>query len=253
MLAYPREDPARVASELSTGRIHLWVARLDPPAERVASLGRLLDPDERARAGRFRFDVHRRRFTVGRGFQRAVLGAYLGCDPSEIAYVYGPKGKPALAEGCAAATGGGAELLQFNLSNSAELAILGLVRGPEIGVDVEHLRPLSDLEQLASRFFSSGESGTLLGLPHTQRTDGFFNCWTRKEAYLKAVGSGLSAPLDAFDVTLVPGEPARMLALEGDPERAAAWTFLHLQPAEGYLGAVAVEAGEQELSAWSWE
>ena len=250
MLAYPHEQPARVARELAAGRIHLWVARLDPPAERVAALGRLLDPEERARAERFRFDIHRRRFTVGRGFQRAVLGAYLGCDPSAIVYCYGVKGKPALAVTSPGASG--SESLHFNLSNSEELAILGLVRGQEIGVDVEHLRPLSDLEQLASRFFSGAESHTLLALPAAQRVEGFFNCWTRKEAYLKAVGEGITAPLNRFDVTLVPGEPARMLRLEGDPERAAAWSYLHLQPAEGYLGAVAIEAQVEELSAWSW-
>ena len=250
MLLYPREEPARVAGDLATGRIHLWITPLDPPPGRVASLLPLLDPDERSRAERFRFDVHRRRFIVGRGMQRVVLGAYLGCDPAAIRYAYGPKGKPALAGPEPRTTE--AEPLYFNLSNSEELAILGLVRGREIGVDVEHLRSLSDLEQLASRFFSSRESGTLLGLPASARVEGFFNCWTRKEAYLKAVGEGITAPLNRFDVTLVPGEPARMLSLEGDAGRAAAWSFHHLRPAEGYLGAVAIEAEGMEISAWSW-
>ncbi len=247
MLTFPNEDPARVAGDLGDGRIHLWVARLDPPAERVAHLLSFLDPEEKTRAARFRFDLHRRRFTVGRGFQRAVLGAYLGRDPAALRYAYGFKGKPALAPEA------GLGNLHFNLSNSEELAILGVVRGREIGVDVEHLRPLSDLEELASRFFSSGESRTLLDLPVELRGEGFFNCWTRKEAYLKAVGEGITAPLNRFDVTLVPGEPARMLALEGDEQRASAWTFLHLRPAEGYLGAVAIEDQAPELSAWSWE
>ncbi len=251
MLRYPQEEPARVAEGLAAGRVHLWIARLDPSARRVASLLTLLDPDERSRAERFRFDLHRRRFIVGRGMQRTVLGAYLGCDPAAIRYSYGPKGKPALAE--PEPRLGGTEPLCFNLSNSEELAILGLVRGREIGVDVEHLRSLSDLEQLATRFFSSRESQTLLGLPAASRSEGFFNCWTRKEAYLKAVGEGITAPLNRFDVTLVPGEPARMLTLEGDAGRAAAWSFHHLRPAEGYLGAVAIEEQGMELSAWSWE
>jgi 4'-phosphopantetheinyl transferase len=240
-------EPQAVAGDLAGRSLHLWAARLDPPAPRVAELRRLLDPDERARADRFRFDVHRRRFIVGRGFQRLLLGSYLGADPASLVYAYGPKGKPALAgrhEGAG---------LWFNLSNSEELALLGLDREREIGVDVEHLRPLSDLEALAERFFSAGESRTLLALPPAERIRGFFNCWTRKEAYLKAVGDGLSAPLNRFDVTLSPGEPARMLALEGSSERAAAWSLYHLEPVEGYLGAVAIEGEGWKLAGWTWE
>lgn len=239
--------PAAFPRQLSGRRIHLWTARLDPPAWQVDELARLLDPDERQRAARFRFDVHRRRFIVGRGFMRRVVGAYLETDPARLVWSYGPKGKPALAEPAAG------EPLYFNLSNSEELALLGLDREREIGVDVEYLRPLSDMEALAERFFSSSESETLLALPPAERTAGFFNCWTRKEAYLKAVGDGLSAPLNRFDVTLKPGEEPRMLRLEGSPERAARWSLYHLEPAREYLGAVAIEESGWEISAWRWE
>lgn len=245
-MAFPA-PPRTFPKELSGQRIHLWAARLDPPAWRVEELARLIDPDERARAERFRFDVHRRRFIVGRGFMRIVVGAYLGVDPAGLVWSYGPKGKPYLAEPTAGAP------LHFNLSNSEELALLGVNRVREIGVDVEHLRPLSDMEALAERFFSASESKTLLALPPELRSRGFFNCWTRKEAYLKAVGDGLSAPLDRFDVTLVPGEEPKMVTLEGDPERAARWSLYHLEPAQQYLGAVAIEEPGWELSAWRWE
>ncbi len=245
MLRFPVADPAEQATALGPGQVHLWVARLDPSAAQVAELRGLLDPDEIARADRFRFDVHRRRFIVGRGFQRLVLGAYRGVPAARVRYAYGPKGKPALEEA-------GPSPLYFNLSNSEELAILGLTREREIGVDVEYLRELSDLRELASRFFAEPESRELLALPASQQREAFFNCWTRKEAYLKAVGDGLSAPLDAFEVTLVPGIPARMVRLEGDPRRAAAWAFHHLEPADGYLGAVAIERPGLELAAWSW-
>lgn len=232
---------------LSGRQIHVWSARLDPPAWQQERLGRLLDPDERARAARFRFDIHRRRFIVGRGFQRTVLGAYLGVDPAAIVYTYGPKGKPALAGPVAGSP------LHFNLSNSEELAILGVNRVREIGVDVECLRELSDLQALASRFFSTSESETLLALPTERQREGFFNCWTRKEAYLKAVGDGLSAPLNRFDVTLVPGEEPEMLALEGSAERAASWRLVHLEPAPGYVGAIAIEEEGWEIGTWVWD
>jgi 4'-phosphopantetheinyl transferase len=244
-MAFP---PAPAAlPPLSGDTIHLWSARLDPPPWRVAELARLLDPDEQARAARFRFDVHRRRFTVGRGFMRSVVGAYLGVEPARLVWSYGPKGKPFLAEPPAG------DPFHFNLSNSEELALLGVERVREIGVDVEYLRPLSDLEALARRFFSPGESETLLALPPELRVRAFFNCWTRKEAYLKAVGDGLSAPLNRFDVTLAPGEAPRMLRLEGDAERAACWSLYHLEPAAGYLGAVAIEGGGWQIAAWRWE
>jgi 4'-phosphopantetheinyl transferase len=236
-------DRARLAGRV----IHLWTARLDPPEPVVARLRSLLDEDERARADRFRFDVHRRRFTVGRGFQRIVLGAYQGLPPNALLYQFGPKGKPELAPRQ------GTQPLHFNLSNSEDLALLGVTREREIGVDVEHLRELSDLEALAERFFSRRESAVLLALPEAQRALGFFNCWTRKEAYLKAVGEGITAPLDRFDVTLVPGEPPRMLEIEGSAERAAAWSYYHLEPWEGFVGAVAIEGEGWEIADWVWQ
>ena len=242
----PAIDLRLAASEFTTGDVHLWMVRLDPPDADVSALRQLLDDDEKARSDRFRFDVHRRRFTVGRGFQRLVLGTYLGIEPAMIRYVYGPKGKPALVD----STPGGS--LFFNLSNSEEIALLGLVREREVGVDIEKICNHTDLEALASRFFSAGENRKLLALPDDLRIGAFFRCWTRKEAYLKAVGDGLAAPLDSFDVSLAPDEPARMLALEGSRERAKAWRLFHLEPADGYLGAVAIEGGEWRLSLWNF-
>lgn len=242
----PLAGPAGERRSIGPREIHVFAARLDPPAWRVEELRRLLDPDEIVRADRFRFDLHRRRFIVGRGVQRLLLGSYLGVPPRSLVYRYGDKGKPALAETPADGP------LFFNLSNSEELALLGLTRTAEIGVDVEHLRELSDLEALAERFFSASESATLLALPESQRSEGFFNCWTRKEAYLKAIGDGLSAPLNAFAVTLVPGEAPRMLTLEGSAERARRWSFTHLWPHEGYLGAVAIEAQGLAVATWTF-
>ncbi len=151
-----------------------------------------------------------------------------------MTFVYGPKGKPALSpEYCGAG-------LCFNLSHSSELALYGLTRGGDLGIDVELRRPMPDAEQIAERFFSLSERRALRAIPKEEKSNAFFNCWTRKEAYIKATGDGLSMPLNRFDVTLTPGDPPRMLSAEGSEEKAAGWTLFHLEPAAGYVGAIAI-------------
>jgi len=232
---------------LAPGEIHVWSVRLDPPPDRVEALGRCLSSDEWERANRFRFEKHRRQYVVGRGALRTLLAAYLGTRPELVKFTYGKRGKPFLDP-----SGTSEGDLQFNLSNSDEMALVGFVRGPEIGVDIEYLKPMPDCEQISERFFSESERKVLRGIPGRAKEEAFFNCWTRKEAYLKAVGEGLAAPLDSFDVTLAPGDPPRMLTLQGDPERAARWFFHHLVPAEMYVGAVAIEGGTWEVRTWSF-
>jgi len=242
------EPRCLAGAALPAGEIHVWAVPLDPPPEGVERLARSLAPDELQRAQRFRFDRHRRQYQVGRGVLRELLGAYLGMPPREVVFSYGPRGKPFL--GGPAAAGG----LSFNLSNSHELALVGVLRGPEIGVDVEFLKPMPDLEQIAERFFSESERVALRRLPADQKHEGFFNCWTRKEAYLKAVGEGLAAQLDSFDVTLVPGEPPRMLTLKGDAESASRWRYRCFRPERDYIGALAIEGIEgfaSEGGAWA--
>jgi 4'-phosphopantetheinyl transferase len=241
-LFFPRSPDAGL--ELEPSEIHVWSIELDPPLAEVERLEHLLAADERARAGRFRFEKHRRQYAVGRGALRVLLGAYLEIPPEAVRFRYGPRGKPFLE---APFDAGG---LQFNLSNSEEMALAGFVKGSEIGVDVEYLRSMPDCEQISERFFSESERQVLRGIPGRAKEEAFFNCWTRKEAYLKAVGEGLAAPLDSFDVTLAPGDPPRMLTLEGDPGRAARWFFHHLVPAEMYVGAVAIEGGTWAVRTW---
>lgn len=226
--------------KLQPGEIHVWTVRLDQPADRVEVLGRSLSPDEWTRANRFRFDRHRRQYVVGRGALRTLLAAYQGIQPEEVRFTYGPRGKPFLAD---------SRDLFFNLSNSDEMALVGFVLGREIGVDIEYLKPMPDCEQIAERFFSESERMVLRGIPAECKEETFFNCWTRKEAYLKAVGEGLAAPLDSFDVTLAPGEPPRMLTLRGDAAAASRWFFEHLRPAPDYVGAIALER-EREGEEW---
>jgi 4'-phosphopantetheinyl transferase len=243
--AFPPRAPAS-GLELAPDEIHIWRVFLDPAPGQVESLGRALSPDEWERAHRFRFDKHRRQYVVGRGALRALAAAYVGARPEEIKFSYGPRGKPFLAPPF---DGGG---LQLNLSNSDEMALVGFVRGREIGVDVEYMRPMTDCEEIAERFFSESERQTLRTIPFPAKQEAFFNCWTRKEAYLKAVGEGLAAPLDSFDVTLALDEPPRMLTLKGDPTPAASWFFHHLRPADSYVGAVAIEGGTWDVRTWTF-
>jgi 4'-phosphopantetheinyl transferase len=229
------------------GEVHVWSAPLDPPEEAVRLYGALLAPDERARAERFRFERDRRRFTVARGVLRSMLGRYLELDPRRVEFLYESHGKPALA-GEAAGAG-----LRFNVSHSGEMALYAVSGGRELGVDVEEVRSMEDGLDIAERFFSASEVAAFRALPAELRDDAFFNCWTRKEAFIKAVGEGLSFPLHVFDVSLAPGEPARLLASR-DPDQAERWSLRGLpDPAPGYRAAVVVEGEGWSLRCWRWD
>ncbi|HEX2191395.1 MAG TPA: 4'-phosphopantetheinyl transferase superfamily protein [Longimicrobiaceae bacterium] len=238
--------PPPVAPRLADGEVHVWAAPLDPPAEAIGRYASLLAPDERARAERFRFERDRRRFGVARGVLRVLLGRYLGTDPRRVAFHYLSHGKPALGGELA---GDG---LRFNVSHSGEMALYAFSRGRELGVDVEEVRPMEDGLQIAERFFSQAEVAAFRALPAEVRDEAFFNCWTRKEAYIKAVGEGLSFPLHVFDVSLAPGEPACLLASR-DPREAERWSLRGLpDPAPGYRAALVAEGTGWEVACWRW-
>jgi 4'-phosphopantetheinyl transferase len=227
------ERPGR--SLLDHLQVHLWMVRLEASEDNFArSLG-WLSNDEVTRAKRFYFDRHRHAFVLGRAALRALLANYLGRAPAEVAFVYGPQGKPALAptpqnDTCP---------LRFNVSNSGNLAAYAFTIGCEIGVDVEQHRELHDFENIAHRFFSPEETAELLELPAAEKNTAFFNCWARKEAYIKAMGGGLSIALDSFQVTLRPGAAARMVSIAGSHEAARRWTLHEFTPAPDCAGAIA--------------
>jgi len=162
---------------------------------------------------------------------RALLASYLGKEPAEVCFSYGPQGKPALADASCS--------LRFNTSNSSDLVAYAFTPGCEIGIDVEQHRPVHDWDRIAHRFFSPEEASELSDLPEAERIAAFFNCWSRKEACIKAIGGGLSIPLDSFRVTLRPGVAARMVSLNGSEEAARAWTLHDIAPAPEYAGAIA--------------
>jgi 4'-phosphopantetheinyl transferase len=215
--------------------VHVWRASLRPPPHVLARLEAHLSPDERARAARFRFPEHRTAFVAGRGAQREILSRYTGLAPHALVYEETKYGKQSLA-GAAADLG-----IRYNVSNSGELALYAVTLRREIGVDLEKLKPMPDGIDIAKRFFSAPENEVFAALDEAVRDLAFFYCWTRKEAYIKAVGEGLSMPLDRFDVAFAPGEPARILRTRGDEDEAHRWSMAELHPGPGYVGAIVVE------------
>jgi 4'-phosphopantetheinyl transferase len=212
---------------LAPGRIHVMHADLERAPEELERLYETLADDERERAARFRFEIHRRRFIVARGFLRQALSVYLSTAPQDIRFGYGAKGKPQLVD----------DPLQFNLSHSEEIAVYAFACDMPLGIDVEHIRRLDDLEAIAQRFFSPGEWDAIELMPPEERIDAFFRCWTRKEAYIKATGDGLSYPLDQFEVSV--SGPAEMLSVKNNPAEAAAWSMHDIALPQDYIGALA--------------
>lgn len=231
---------------LLSNEVHVWRAPLDLEAACTQTLQRTLSVDEQARAARFHFPKDRARFIVARGVLRAILGRHLKRSPDELQFCYGPQGKPALTKEA------GGDILCFNLAHSEGLALFAVTRGREIGIDLECLRPHIADKEIAEHFFSPGEVATLRALPEHLQQAAFFTCWTRKEAYIKARGEGLSIGLDWFDVTLAPEEPAALLRTRWDSQEASHWSLHELTPGPGYIAALAVAGQALQLKCWQW-
>jgi 4'-phosphopantetheinyl transferase len=207
--------------------------RLDAPAEVSTALWQLLSREERERAGKFRYAQHRRYYIVARASLRRLLAERLHIAPRAIELVETKYGKPQLAPVHGAAN------VEFNLSHSGIIALYAFTRGCAVGVDVELIREVPDVDDLAERFFSVTETALLRALPVDRRSLAFLACWTRKEAFIKALGLGLSCPLDAFDVTIDPDAPARITRVENRVDTVANWTMQGFKPYQAYIAAVA--------------
>ena len=231
---------------ISKGQLHVWRADLDLPEACLTRLHLVLSPEEMDRAKRFYFPKDRDRFIVSHACVRDVLSGYLQVKPEQIKFITNSFGKPALA-----ADSEGKDL-EFNLSHSNRFALLAVSQGMRVGVDVEFIRMEFGGVEIARRFFSPSEVQALLSLPTELQSEAFFRCWTRKEAYIKGKGRGLSLPLDEFDVSVLPGEPAALLNTRPDPGDAARWSMFQVDPAPGYSGTVAVEGHSMELNYWEW-
>lgn len=232
---WQRATPEQAAPGLGPGAAHLWLLSLDTPPLPEPTLAELLDREELARAARFRFEIHRRRFNVAHGLLRWILGHYAGVDPAALRYRLAPHGKPALQLAARSTA------LEFNLSHSAGWALIGLTHGQPIGVDIELMRDIPERMDLARANFSLDEVRELQQIESDLQPAAFFACWTRKEAYVKALGAGLSVPLHEFDVSVDPRQPARIRRIAASASAAGEWSLLGLQPVEGVWIAAAAK------------
>jgi 4'-phosphopantetheinyl transferase len=227
--------------QLAQNVVHVWRAHLDgePVPTRLTAA---LSVDERTRAARFVFAKDRSHFSAGRGILRDILGRYLRRAPSDIDFAYDDEGKPRLRLESADPP------LQFNLSHSHGLAVYAISCNREIGVDVEAIRSDVTGEDIARHYFSAQELAELRSLPKAMRDEGFFLCWTRKEAYIKARGAGLGIPLDCFAVSLTPGMPEELVSAD-----SMRWALRSFRPAPDYVGAVVAEGQDWSLQMWDWK
>ncbi len=228
----PTWTPAAASPPLERGVAHVWRVRLPLGDAALAELTALLAPSERERMLRFRLEEGRHTATVSYGLRRRVLAAILDADPHALAFDLGEHDKPALVNDPA---------LHFNVSHSAGMLLLAVAWDAPLGIDVERIKPRMDHERIARRFFSPHEVDVFLALPEDERMPGFFRCWTRKEAFIKARGAGFTFPLRDFDVSLEPGVP-QLLAVRSAGDDAANWRMHDLDVGEGFEAALVTAA-----------
>lgn len=231
---------------LGLGEVHVWIGRTQISEPLLQALERTLGDDERIRAGKFRFQTDRCRYIAAHGILRNIVGRYLEVGPSDVSFTENAFGKPFLRPD------GGGENLFFNISHSGDLVVVALARKRQIGVDVELVRALPDFDSIAEGHFAPPERALLTAAEPERRQQTFFACWTRKEAYIKAVGQGLSMQLDAFDTCMPHGCPGRRLEGSGEPAGVESWWLADLTVPTGYQGAVVVEGELERLSYCNW-
>lgn len=222
---------------LSDSEIQVWRAPLNVSHEALRSFTASLATDERTRAARFHFDHHRNQFVAARGWLRTITGWYLNAKPATVIFKYSDFGKPSIGAGVETIP------LRFNLAHSGDFAVYAFTLGRDVGIDIELIDPKFASETIARQFFSPNEVAALMEVPITKRPHAFFDCWTRKEAFIKAQGQGLSLPLDQFEVSLKPEEPA-LLHTAWDSAEATRWSMINIDIGPGYAGALAVPAGD---------
>jgi 4'-phosphopantetheinyl transferase len=229
-------------AKIHSNQVQVWCVSLDlSDRQRERMLG-MLSADEVARAGRFHFEKDLNRFIAARGILRNILGLYLGEKPHRLRFEYTPHGKPVLG------TESGYDALRFNLSHSDSFALYAITRGRNIGIDIERIRYDIAVDQIVRRFFSPDEISSLEGIHDEKRYEVFFQYWTRKEAFLKAMGEGLSFPMEQCDVSLISGMLFSPVTLPGDKREGSCWYVQDLFPGTGYAAAIAIEGGDCELS-----
>jgi len=231
--------------ELRDEEVQLWRVDLESIRSQELRWQELLSPDEKKRAARFHFSTDRQNFVAARAILRKLLAAYLADEPAKLSFSYSKKEKPFLSPPHA---GSG---ITFNVSHSGGAALFGFARKRDIGVDIEHIRHDVDAEAIARRFFSSHEQKQLSALSGAKKIEAFFRCWTRKEAYIKATGDGLSLPLSQFDVSLEEESVDALVTTRMDPAEAKDWLLQEVAAGDGYVGAICARGRTWRLTQWS--
>ena len=227
--------------------VHVWRVLLEAPLNIYHSLRETLSPEEVQYAQRFRFEKEQKHWIITHGVLRKLLGQYLHTKPQNIQFTKNTYGKPSILSPEFGTH------VYFNLSHSNTIALFAFALDRQVGVDVEYTRIDMYDDALAKYCFSSNEYDMLCSLPEAQRKKAFFLCWTRKEAYIKAKGKGLTIPLKQFDVSLTPGEPAVLLASREDDPAIIHWSLHALEPGNDYVGAFAIEGSVQQHYWWQWQ
>ncbi len=227
--------------ELGQNAIHVWCVSLDVSTKAQIYYWKILSTDEKERANRFKFDKDRIKYIACRGALRQLLGHYLGKTGKSVKISYVKNGKPNHDSN-----------LEFNVSHSRDWAVIGFTMDTILGIDIEYRKRLIEFEDIALRFFSTAESNVVTNSPKKLISQYFYNCWTRKEAFIKALGDGLSFPLDQFEVSCRPNDRPQLLTTKWDEDEVENWSLWGFEKADDYVGAVTIRGPEKELSYYSW-
>ena len=226
---------------LADSDIHVWCASLNVPPQDLSYYSSLLSQEETVHAERFYFEKDRSRFIAGRGLLRTLLGSYLNLEPAQIEFVYGPYGKPALKSRLTD------HVLEFNLSHSNDLVLYAFNWNRRVGIDIEYMIPMQDMDDFAEQFFAPNEKAYFHSLSGDQKSDVFFKLWTSKEAFLKANGKGLTVPISEVEISLAIEKTVKLISIGGDREQSAGWRLELFDPFQGYQAALAVERCDKQI------
>ena len=228
------------------GQVHIWQADLDLQADHIDILWSLLSESEKSRAARFHFERDRNRYITAHGTLRQLLGRYLNVPAQDVRFNYGDYGKPELANDHADGH------IYFNMSHSSATALYGFTRNCPIGVDIERIKEIPDMDEVAGQFFSAKEKNVFKKLAQVKKIRAFYRCWTVKEAFVKAVGHGLHLPLESIEVCIEPDQPNRLVQVNGDEREASKWWVKELTPGNGFAGAFAARKDPFQVHYFQW-
>jgi 4'-phosphopantetheinyl transferase len=245
MEIHPSDEGSLRSLKIDSRGVHVWRASLRQHPAVVQQLHQTLSQDEAERAARFHFEDDRDAFIVARGILRWLLAGYVTAEPHQLTFWYEPAGKPHLSNSFAGQ-------IYFNVSHSRDMALFAISHQPKIGIDIEYIRPVTDMAQIARSTFSPNENAQLQSIPHHLTSKVFFDCWTRKEAFVKALGSGFSFPLQDFDVSITPGQAASLLRVAGSESEAARWSMYDLEVSPEYAAAIVIEGNGHSIVQQEW-